>query len=429
MTLAGLLELLRSYIMVRWHALVWRQRAHVERYRARRLNRFLAEDLPTVPAYRYLAGTNVVLSDLPLMSKSELMANFAAYNSAGVTLEAGWKAFEGSRRIGDFTVGASTGTSGNRGLFVISEAERFRWLGAMLAKALPDFWRKRYRVAIILPINTPLYDSANVSKTLTLKFFDVTTGPDSWSGELQKFNPHVIVSSPKILVWLTAHAPLLRPLKVFSAAETLDPVDRRQIERRFGTPLGQIYMATEGLLGVSCREGTLHLCDDTMFIELENTGDGLVSPIITDFSRSTQIMARYRMNDLLRLSDTPCKCGSPLRAVSEVIGRQDDVFRLDSCDDGKTIEITPDVLRNAIVDADRRIVDYRLIQEAAVSVRLVMPPDLDNQAVEAARIALSDIFDQRGAKAAISVQRSHLPLETRKKLRRIECRLAAGKTQ
>ncbi|TIU20141.1 MAG: CoF synthetase, partial [Mesorhizobium sp.] len=113
-------------------------------------------------------------------------------------------------------------------------------------------------------------------------------------------------------------------------AETLDPVDRPVIEGFFRLPLDQIYMATEGLFAVTCRQGGLHLAEDSVFFEFEPAGEGLVTPLVTAFRRQTQIMARYRMNDLLRLSDQPCRCGSPLRCVDEIVGRIDDVFRLAS---------------------------------------------------------------------------------------------------
>lgn len=41
------------------------------------------------------------------------------------------------------TVGLSSGTSGNRGLFLVSEREQDAWTGTVLAKLLPGgLWRK-----------------------------------------------------------------------------------------------------------------------------------------------------------------------------------------------------------------------------------------------------------------------------------------------
>ncbi len=139
-------------------------------WQSARLQRWLRDDIGKVAAFQAFAGSDVKLEDIPIMEKSDLMADFSRYNVPHITNEQGWRAFEGDRRIGDYIVGASTGTSGNRGLFVISQTERFAWLGAILAKALPDFWRHRDRVALLLPIDTPLYDSANRTRRLTLRF-------------------------------------------------------------------------------------------------------------------------------------------------------------------------------------------------------------------------------------------------------------------
>nr|WP_240335588.1 CoF synthetase [Pseudotabrizicola algicola] len=377
-----------------------RARADFLRWQDKVYARWRRRDVPRVAFY---AGRQ----DLPVVDKAVLMADFAAFNRAGITAEQGWAAFAGSRRIGRFTVGASTGTSGNRGLFVISEAERFQWLGVMLAKALPDVWRRRHRVAVILPLHTALYDSAAQSRMLRLSFHDLNGDWAVWAEEVRRANPTVIVAPPKVLVWLAAQGGV-RPERVFAAAETLDPPDRAAIEAGFGVTLGQIYMATEGLLGVSCAHGRLHLAEDVVRFEFEPVGD-LVSPVISSFTRRTQILARYRMNDLLRLSDRPCACGSPLLAVDEVVGRADDVFRFGD------VQITPDVLRNAVLDADRRITDFRLEQRGAGVVVLSLP---DETGMEAAACALRGLFAARGV--AVAVRAEVVPLRPdARKLRRV----------
>jgi phenylacetate-coenzyme A ligase PaaK-like adenylate-forming protein len=149
----------------------------------------------------------------------------------------------------------------------------------------------------------------------------------------------------------------------------------------------------------------------------------LVTPLVTAFRRQTQIMARYRMNDLLRLSKVPCRCGSPLCTVDEIVGRMDDVFRLVSMHG--PILVTPDILRNAVLGADRRIDDFRLIQTAADTVELRLAPGLANDAAEAALEAVRTLLAARQAIVAVELVRAPLPLETGRKLRRVECRLGA----
>jgi len=403
---------LLAYLRCRWVTRAHRSRAGFLRWQDRAYRRWLRCDLPRVAFYADRAP-----NDLPMIDKALLMRRFGDFNRHHITADQVRAAIADDCRIGALTVGTSTGTSGNRGLFVISDAERFQWLGVMLAKALPDVWRRRHRVAVILPRHTALYDSAGQSRALTLQLHDLTAGPDHWLPRLLAQDPTVIVAPPKVLVWLADHDLPLQPRRVFSAAETLDPPDRTRIEARFGAPLGQIYMATEGLLGVTCAHGTLHLAEDVIRFELQPVGD-LVSPVISGFTRREQILCRYRMNDLLRLAPMPCRCGSPLQAVAEVVGRADDLFRFGA------LRITPDVLRNTVLDADPEIADFRLIQHDADRLTLILPPDLAPEAADRAVAALSHRLRRLlpGPPPRIDLLRQPLLAPADHKLRRVEYR-------
>lgn len=360
-------------------------RADVARWQALRLRRFLARTIIRVPLYRDLDATR--LEDLPIIDKAFVLANFDELNARRVTYKAVRAALDAKQdRVDGLIVGQSTGTSGNRGVFVISEAERFTWLGVMLAKALPDILFAHHKVALALPGFNPLYASANETGRLALRFFDLTQGVDAWREALIAFAPDTLVAPPKVLRVL-AETTNLRLANVFSGAEVLDPLDREIIEARFTSPVREIYMATEGLFGVGCRHGVLHLAEDAVAFEFGPAEGGLVSPLVTDFTRSTQIMARYRMNDLLRLSDEPCACGSPLQRVAQVVGRQDDVFLLTGAG-GWLVLVTPDVMRNAVVDADRRINDFRIVQTGPNRIELALAADLPNDAARNAAAAL-----------------------------------------
>ena len=190
----GLGEALKSFAVTRWVSR--KSRRNFERWQARALRRWLDRDLPLAPFYGKAPRH---LGDLPVTDKALLMANFERFNIAGVSASDAWAAASADGRLGDLTVGASTGTSGNRGLFVISEAEKYRWLGAILAKAIPDLLWRRQRVAVILPQNTGLYDSARKSRRIDLRFFDLTLGPEHWRAALEDFAPTVIIAPPKML--------------------------------------------------------------------------------------------------------------------------------------------------------------------------------------------------------------------------------------
>lgn len=398
-------------------------RPEFDRLQARALRHWLDHDLSQVSAYPTAPRH---LTDLPITDKSTLMADFVAYNRPRITADEVRQALDTDCQVRGHTVGASTGTSGNRGFFVITDAERYRWLGALLAKTLADLLWHKQRVAILLPQDTRLYASARTIPRLQLRFFPLALGADHWQPALEAYAPTVIVAPPKVLRHLAETRARLTPIRIFSAAETLDPIDRPIIEAAFHQPLHQIYMATEGLLATTCRHGTLHLAEDSVFFEFQPVGDGLVSPRITSFRRQAQIMARYRMNDLLRLSEQPCPCGSPLQAVAEVVGRLDDCFTLTGAQG--PVLATPDILRNAVLRSDPGITDFRIWQVAPDRIDLLLPPEVPAKTAEAARMALTAAVTGLGAKVDITLQQTSLPLDVTRKLRRVECRLPKGPT-
>ncbi|MFD0916031.1 F390 synthetase-related protein [Pseudahrensia aquimaris] len=422
MSAVGLYHALGSYLRVRTFPLIHGSATSVEKWQTKRLSNWIKRHVSAVPAFGEAARDGSRLQQFPVMTKADLMADFAAYNSAGISAKQGWEAFAGPKQIGPYVVGASTGTSGNRGLFVISQQERFRWLGAILAKGVPDFWRHKDRVAVMLPLDTPLYDTANKTSRLQLQFFDTSNPLDSLIDGLEGFVPTILIAPPRVLRRMVEMGVAVSPRSVFSAAEKLEAFDRNIIEAGLKTRLREIYMASEGLLAVSCKHNRLHLCEDCMHFELEDVGDGLVSPIISDFSRTTQIMMRYRMNDLLRMDSAPCPCGSPLRVVSEVIGRVDDVFKL-SDTSGNAVEITPDLIRNTIVDTDRTIRDFRVIQTAPERIELKLEQDCLSDIGERARARLVELFAKHGCEPSINLAFEQLTEPPRGKLRRVECRL------
>ncbi len=394
-----------------------RTREDIDRWQEKRLRHFLAKIAPRVEAYANLAGRP--LSDYPITDKAEMMGAFHSYNRFGIGADAAWQALETSERLHGCAVGASTGTSGNRGLYLISDKERYEWLGVILAKALPDIRDARHRVSVILPTNSSLYDAANESGRLVLKFHDLNEGIAAHIARIAAFKPTAIVAPPKVLRLLAEADIDLAPKQIFSGAEVLDPLDREVIEARFGLIVQEIYMATEGLFAVACPHGTLHLAEDAVKFEWDTdlAPGNLAAPIVTDFTRRTQMMIRYRMNDLLELSDTPCACGSPLQAVSAIAGRMDDIFKL-AGPYGHEVLITPDIIRNAVIDADRRITDFRVVQTGANAVELTLPLGFDDAAMNA-KIALRSLFTRLDAEPDISASTRELIPPEDHKLRRV----------
>jgi phenylacetate-coenzyme A ligase PaaK-like adenylate-forming protein len=214
---------------------------------------------------------------------------------------------------------------------------------------------------------------------------------------LKEFRPDVIVAPPRLLHWLALQRAPLSPRHIFAAAEMLDPPDRTAIASGFpGALLGEIYMATEGLFAVTCRNGRLHLTEDVMHFDLEPAGDGTVEAVVTDFTRRAQVMARYRTGDLLRV--LPCSCGSPLRAVV-VAGRTSD----------RIGGYAPDTLRDTILASG--VMDFRLVQQGDNAPLLTLPPETD---ATAPCVALEALLQR-----PVEVESRPLTLPEGAKLRRV----------
>lgn len=418
----AMLALAGAYLRTRALQAAFTDRSRIERWQARRIELLRRHAIAHTSFYRRLG--NVPFIAFPIVAKDEVMAEFAGFNVLGLETSQAWQLIERGVAPPGHDLGCSTGTTGNRGLYLVSDRERFVWLGTIVAKAIPDVLHRRHRVAIILPRASRLYDAANESRLITLRFLDLGQGLPEIGREISAFRPTIVVGPPKALRWMAEYGTPIAPERLFSSAEVLDPADREQIETYFSLRLGQIYMATEGLFAVSCPQGTMHLAEDAVHFELEPAGDeasGLVSPIVTDFTRRTQVMARYRMNDLLRVAPKPCSCGSALQAIAEIIGRRDDCFELPSrVKAGVAVVVTPDVLRNAVVGADRRIDDFRIRQTGANAIDLILPEELPDEIVGQARRALIACCVRLGSEPKLTVRREPLRADTTTKLRRVE---------
>lgn len=418
--MAGLaaLNALTAFVRTRRLHRMLTSRAAIERHHARGYARLLRHARAHVGWYRDLPP-----GEPPVIEKAVQQGAFDRFNIAGVSLDEAVAALErGDCRARGLHVGQSTGTSGNRGRFVISEGERFTWLGTILAKALPDALWRRHRVALAMPGMGSLYRTANEASRIAIGFFDLGRGIDAWIDDFAAFAPDTLVAPPRALRRL-AELGVLEGVQAFSGAEVLDALDARVIEQASGRRVREIYMATEGLFGVACARGTLHLAEDVLRPEWEPVaGSALSGFIFSDLVRRTQPMIRYRMNDLLELNPEPCPCGLALQPVKRIAGRADDCLWLTGRD-GKVRIVTPDVLRNAVVDADARIDDFRVVQTGPAVLEVALPAALPRDADGAVAHSLARRLEPFGdPELSISITRGiEAPVD--RKLRRVVRRL------
>ena len=162
-----LLRILWYYWRTR-HGRKFQSSDELHTWQDQQVNRFLCQILPKSPFYQtHYRGLNLQdWRQFPLLNKSIMMANFDSLNTVGISqveAMAVARTAEESRNfrstLRGYTVGLSSGTSGNRGLFLVSPAEQQAWAGTILAKALPQSILSRQRIAFFLRANSNLYET------------------------------------------------------------------------------------------------------------------------------------------------------------------------------------------------------------------------------------------------------------------------------
>lgn len=371
--------------------------AGVRAYQARQLDRHLRWLSAHYPRFRDYG--EMPLPAWPVSDKATVTRDFSQFNTLGLDHETALRmARDGGVAPGHHTAGMSTGTSGNRGCFIVSDRERFVWLGTILAKTIDDFPWRRHRVAMLHSTPSALYELASQSGRLSFAFFDVTRGVLETIQPLETIRPTILIASPKALRVLAEQGARVRPEHIFAAGEVLDPIDAEIIRTGLGAMPRSLYQATEGFLGVACREGIVHLNEDFVHFELQpvNAIGGGVTPVITDFTRRAQAMVRYKMNDLLVPAREPCPCGSPLFGVRRISGRMDDLLHLAAQGGGRLIPVMPDPIRNAILEADARLNDFRVDQVGPSALTIRLPAPMTATAEPSVRAALDHLAELHG---------------------------------
>jgi putative adenylate-forming enzyme len=327
----------------------------------------------------YRPFAHLPLESWPILDKAIWMERFDDINTVGARLDELMELALQSEQTRNFsttwrglTVGLSTGTSGHRGLFLVSQREKAMWAGALLATLLDRSIFARERIALVLRAGSTLYDRISALR-LQFRFVDQAQHWETITNVLSSFEPTVLVAPARVLRLLADSGYAGRPRRLISVAEVLDDIDRSKIEAVFGVPVEQIYQATEGLLGSTCDQGTMHLKEPYILVEKEwlDAEHTRFVPIVTDLWRTAQPVIRYRMNDVLR-TRPHCACGRAAMAIDAIEGRIDDVLWLEGL--RAPVPVFPDLLSRAIVAALPGLADYEVLEQTRGRWRIGLRP-------------------------------------------------------
>jgi putative adenylate-forming enzyme len=380
-----------------------RTRKDVEAFQARQIRRFERKTLRHSEFYqRFFTAKGLDWSSIPVITKTEFMASFDQINTQKVTLEQAMDVALTAERTRDFnrdlnglTVGLSTGTSGKRGLFLASDDERAQWVALVMSRVIRPRLFKKQKIAFFLRANSTLY-SAVSSKLFEFRYFDIFQPLDGLLAQLNDYQPDILASQPSVLIDVAEaqRRAVIRiaPTQIISYAEVLTDSDRATIQACFGVGITNVYQCTEGFLGVSCSHGTMHLNEDHVRIDQEWIDEDKFVPIVTDFTRHSQPVVKYRLNDILKVKSDGCGCGSPFLAIDTIIGREDDVLVLD----GK--RVYPDLIARTIAIHTNEFQKYTIEQVGtnALHIGIDGEPEVFESTSALFKTVLERLFNEQG---------------------------------
>jgi putative adenylate-forming enzyme len=327
----------------------------------------LAPTLAATPALQAYAGRN--LDEIPIVTPADLRADYGRWNSLGLSHDQLHAAASNNEAGGSgavlpgVTCGYSTGTSGQRGIFVVSERERGDYIGQSLARLLPlRALLSRQRIALVLRASNDLYTDVSKNSRIDFAHFPLTLEDAALVAQLAGFQPTILIAPTHKLVTLARAAMAQRfdPSSLthcFYGSEPMGAAECAAISAALGVRPKPIYQATEGFLAGACRFNRLHLNDHSLIIEKHPiAGTNCWQPIVTDVRRTSQPIVRVLLDDVLQDSDHgPCPCGYQGRTIAPIMGRVGDIWRFDHT------TVTPEQISQAMEECVPPLDDWQVI--------------------------------------------------------------------
>jgi phenylacetate-CoA ligase len=115
----------------------------------------------------------------------------------------------------------------------------------------------------------------------------------------------------------------IEPRLIITWAAPLYDHEKAIISEVFRCPVSNIYgMRETGHIGAYCPHGSLHVFQNSHFLEVDDTGEIL----ITFLRPAAMPFIRYRTGDIGELGDEQCACGRTLQVIKKLHGRTGEIF-------------------------------------------------------------------------------------------------------
>jgi phenylacetate-CoA ligase len=377
-------------------------------YRDERIRDFVAHAVRTTPWWRErfaalgLVPANISglddLSVLPPLEKETVRAEPHRFRAEG-------------REAASVIMSHTSGTTGSGLVFPVSrEAEREQWAVWWRYREVHDISRNEWCLYFggrsLVPLkqrHPPFWRSNRPGRQLMFSAYHLSDATAAAYLEACRASGHRWMHGyPSQLALLAIHArrlgvrlPALRWITV--GAESLLPVQRRQIEEAFGVAPVQHYGMAEGVANFSeCPDGALHVDEDYAGVEFEPVGEGRYRILGTNFTNTAFPLIRYAVGDLVELGDAPCGCGRAGRVVSHIDGRIEDYVTTKS---GVRIGRLDHVFKDMV-----HVVEAQVRQRRPGEIRVLVVPRPEFDAAQEALLRY-EIATRVGADMQVDIER------------------------
>lgn len=336
-------------------------------------------------------------TNLPTVNKKIMMDNLTEYNTVGLTrkeiidfcLEVE-KSRDFTRRLKGLNVGMSSGTSGNKGVEILTRREEIYMKAALFARFhFPG--KEKLNLAFILRVSSPAFNLNILGHRMT--YISQLDSTEKVNDQLQQLQPNVISAPPSMLKIIAGEVEAGRlsisPKRIVSYAEILYPDVKKFLSDVFHCPVYEIYKCTEAPMAITCKHGSLHINEDLVLVETLNSDGSETTPgqpchrlIVTDLHKTSQPIIRYELNDIITISPEKCRCGSNFRVIQSIQGRADDLFWARTTDDSRWQYIFPDYISRAIISSSEDIDEYQVTQDSPAHVLIKIKLKMDSNPAE-----------------------------------------------
>ncbi len=313
---------------------------------------------------------------LDIIDKSILMDHFDEMNTVGVK-RSDVEAYALDKEVrkdytgyfqNQFVVGLSSGTSGNKGLYLTDKALTKKLPYVFLARSGLPLKYLPFRILFCLRVFSQGFADIN-SPIIHLNYVSTMTPITDVIKAINLKKINILMAPPSFVRLLMPYlSDIKQTLKcIVCYAEVLTKEEKEKFKNLFKTQVIEIYQASEGQIASACKAGNLHLNEDLVFAELIDRNSNKVDQagipgqlIITNLINEVQPLIRTRMNDWVVLKAS-CSCGSQYRVLDHVIGRHDDVMMFKT----KALSLQhvfPDLISRWIITYSNDIREFKVIQ-------------------------------------------------------------------